>query len=203
MERTSGKLIVSTSDLVGHLACAHLTVLDGQVSTGGLAKPERDDPELAVLTTRGLEHEARYLDTLKAEGLHVVEIAEPAQGTDRLDALIEFVPRLAGAVVVTIPADASYRAVRRAVEVVRTAGVPILGVIENMSGYRCGQCATAGPLFTGDAGERLAREASAPLLARVPFDPRVQSAVDGGSARAAAEVLARAAAALRDRLEAS
>jgi len=124
-------------------------------------------------------------------------------GTDRLDSLIEFVPRLAGAVVVTIPAEASYRAVRRAVEVVRTAGVAILGVVENMSGYRCGQCSTAGPLFAGDAGERLAREAAAPLLARVPFDPRVQSAVDGGSARAAAEVLSRAAAALRDRLEAS
>lgn len=75
MERTSGKLIVSASDLVGHLACGHLTVLDGRVSMGGLAKPERDDPELAVLTTRGLEHEDRYLQTLKAEGMHVVEIA--------------------------------------------------------------------------------------------------------------------------------
>lgn len=77
MERTIGKLIVSATDLVGHLACGHLTVLDGRVSTGGLAKPVRDDPELAVLTTRGLEHERRYLETLKAEGLHVVEIAEP------------------------------------------------------------------------------------------------------------------------------
>lgn len=49
MERTNWQLIVSASDLVGHLACGHLTVLDGRVSTGGLAKPERDDPELAVL----------------------------------------------------------------------------------------------------------------------------------------------------------
>jgi uncharacterized protein len=89
VERTSGKLIVSASDLVGHLACGHLTVLDGRVSTGGLAKPERDDPELAILQTRGLEHEDRYLQRLEAEGLHVVEIAEPdsAAGGDRLAAL--------------------------------------------------------------------------------------------------------------------
>lgn len=87
MERIEGRLIVSATDLVGHLACGHLTVLDGRVSLGALAKPKRDDPELAVLTTRGLEHEDRYLQTLKAEGLHVVEIAEPDRGTDRLAAL--------------------------------------------------------------------------------------------------------------------
>jgi uncharacterized protein len=87
LERTSGKLIVSASDLVGHLACGHLTVLDGRVSTGGLAKPERDDPELAILQTRGLEHEDRYLQRLKAEGLDVVEIAEPDGSADRLTAL--------------------------------------------------------------------------------------------------------------------
>jgi ATP-binding protein involved in chromosome partitioning len=117
-------------------------------------------------------------------------------GTERFDALVELVPDLTGVVVVTVPSEASYRAVRRAVEAARAAEVAVLGVVENMSGYRCDGCGDTRPLFAGDAGERLAREADAPLLARVPFDPALQ-AVDDGDLEGAAEALAPVADALR------
>lgn len=123
-------------------------------------------------------------------------------GTDRLLALVDLVPRIAGVVVVTIPSAASYRAVRRSAEVARSAAVPVLGVVENMSGYRCAECGSTGPLFAGDAGERLAAEAGAPLLARVPFEPRAQEAADGGVVEGAGEMLEAAARALLARLEA-
>jgi ATP-binding protein involved in chromosome partitioning len=122
-------------------------------------------------------------------------------GTDRLEALVELVPALAGGVVVTIPSQASFRAVRRAVETARAEKVAVLGIIENMAGYACGRCGDVGPLFHGDAGERLARETGAPLLARIAFDPRVEAAA-GGGAHPAAELLLPAAEALRARLEA-
>jgi ATP-binding protein involved in chromosome partitioning len=124
-------------------------------------------------------------------------------GSERLDTLAELVPRLAGAVVVTIPSDASYRAVRRAVEAARAGHVPLLGVVENMAGYRCESCRAHGPLFAGDAGERLARDAAAPLLARIPFDPAMQSLVDRGDVASAAVALGPAADALVARLGAS
>jgi len=117
-------------------------------------------------------------------------------GTDRLDALVELLPRPPGVVVVTIPSEASFRSVRRAVAAAREASLPVHGVIENMAGYRCAGCSVEGPLFHGDAGERLAREAGAPLLARIPFDPRVQAAVDAGGLDAAATALSGAAGAL-------
>jgi ATP-binding protein involved in chromosome partitioning len=123
-------------------------------------------------------------------------------GTDRLDALLELVPRLAGAVVVTIPSEASYRAVRRAVEAARAGGVRVLGVVENMAGYRCGACDATGPLFAGDAGRKLAAETGAPLLSRIPFDPRVPAAVDRGEVALAADALAAGARTLCGRLEA-
>jgi ATP-binding protein involved in chromosome partitioning len=124
-------------------------------------------------------------------------------GTDRLDALAELLPRPPGIVVVTIPSEASYRSVRRAVAAARDASLPVHGIIENMSGYRCAGCSVEGPLFHGDAGERLAREAEAPLLARVPFDPLVQAAVEAGGLDAARDALSGAASALLARLEAS
>lgn len=123
-------------------------------------------------------------------------------GSERLDTLAELVPGLAGAVVVTIPSDASYRAVRRAVEAARAAAIPLLGVVENMAGYRCAGCHAEGPLFAGDAGARLARDTGAPLLARIPFAPDVQASVDAGDTKAAASALAPAAQALQARLAA-
>jgi ATP-binding protein involved in chromosome partitioning len=122
-------------------------------------------------------------------------------GSERLDTLVELVPGLRGAVVVTIPSEASYRAVKRAVEAARAARVEILGIVENMAGYRCGGCREDGPLFAGDAGERLGRESGAPVLARVPFDPALQSKIDSGDPAAAAVALAPAGAALLARLD--
>jgi ATP-binding protein involved in chromosome partitioning len=121
-------------------------------------------------------------------------------GSERLDTLAELVPSLAGIVVVTIPSDASYRAVKRAVEAARSARIPILGVVENMAGYRCSSCRGDGPLFAGDAGDRLARETGTELLARIPFDPAVQAGIDAGETAAAAAALAPAAEALLARL---
>jgi ATP-binding protein involved in chromosome partitioning len=123
-------------------------------------------------------------------------------GTDRLDALVELLPRPPGVVVVTIPSEASFRSVRRALETARDASVPVLGVIENMSAYRCEGCSASRPLFPGDAGERLAREAGAPLLARVPFDPLFQGGADAGVLADSVDALAGAARALLSRLEA-
>lgn len=124
-------------------------------------------------------------------------------GRGRLDALVDLLPRPPAVVVVTIPSEASFRSVRRAVEAAREARARILGVVENMAGYRCAGCAAQGPLFRGDAGERLAGEAGVPLLARIPFDPRAQDAADAGDPGAAADALAAAAPSLLSLLEAA
>lgn len=96
MEQADGRMIVSASDLVGHLACAHITALEGEAAAGRRPRPERDDPELAVLQRRGFEHEAAHLAALTAAGLTVVEIPEPdltaapaSGGTGRMAALRE------------------------------------------------------------------------------------------------------------------
>src|SRR5690606_29200862 len=87
LERIDGELVVSATDLVGHLACAHLTLLDGLAALGQLQRPDREDREVEVLTRRGLAHEAAYLGALRAEGLTVVEIAAPDPSLPRLEAL--------------------------------------------------------------------------------------------------------------------
>jgi ATP-binding protein involved in chromosome partitioning len=103
-------------------------------------------------------------------------------GGHRLEDLAELVPRLE-VIGVTIPSDEARRSVLRCLSMARDRGLPILGVIENMSGYVCGGCSAVGPLFEGDAGAALAGAFDVPLLARLPFHP-------GQGPEADAEILA-------------
>ncbi|HEV8358321.1 MAG TPA: P-loop NTPase [Gemmatimonadales bacterium] len=90
-------------------------------------------------------------------------------GADRLEDLAELVPHLAGALAISIPSEESRRSVERAMRSALRAKVKLLGVIENMSGYACGQCGRTGPLFPGNAGPALAEEFGVPLVAKIPF----------------------------------
>lgn len=74
MQLLDGALIFSATDLVGFLACPHLTQLDLQVARGERPPPGRTDPVLEALARRGLAQEQAYLDRLRAEGRQVVAV---------------------------------------------------------------------------------------------------------------------------------
>src|SRR5438067_4782040 len=80
MQFLDGRLIVSPSDLTGFLECEHLTQQELAAARGEIERPERKDPELEVLTRRGLEHEARHLAELRIGHRRVVEFPFP-EGT--------------------------------------------------------------------------------------------------------------------------
>ncbi len=83
--------------------------------------------------------------------------------------LAELVPSLTGALAVTIPTEESRRSVERAVRTAVENNITVLGVIENMSGHACDACGEVQRLFDGNAGERIAKEFSVPLLGSIPF----------------------------------
>jgi uncharacterized protein len=71
-----GQLVLSATDLSNHLGCQHLTSLDLRVAHGLLGKPEVHDPNREALAARGLEHETRYLDSLREQGLRVENLKD-------------------------------------------------------------------------------------------------------------------------------
>lgn len=97
-----------------------------------------------------------------------IDLPPGADGAVELGGLI---PSLTGALAVTIPSEESRASVSRTLRAARDGGIRLLGVIENMSGYRCEGCATTQPLFAGNAGAELAAEFEVELLGRVPFSP--------------------------------
>jgi len=86
----------------------------------------------------------------------------------------------AKAVVVTTPQDLSLSDVRRSISFCRALNLPVLGVIENMSGWACPSCGQRLDLFKRGGGERMAAEMNVPFLGALPIDPALVTAGDEG-----------------------
>ncbi|OJJ51181.1 hypothetical protein ASPZODRAFT_12021 [Penicilliopsis zonata CBS 506.65] len=87
-----------------------------------------------------------------------------------------------GAVVVTTPQEVSLLDVRKEIDFCRKAGIRVLGLVENMSGFVCPSCSHESMIFrpTTGGGRRLAKKMGIPFLGAVPLDPRVGMACDYG-----------------------
>lgn len=103
----------------------------------------------------------------------------PGTSSDAVN-LMEYVPDLAGAVVVTIPSEVSQNVARKAAILCRKAGVRIFGIIENMSGFVCPTCGDRVDILRVGGGEKLAQEMDIPFLGRIPLDPRLSECSDEG-----------------------
>lgn len=87
---------------------------------------------------------------------------------------------LAGAVVVSTPQDVSLKIARRGLRMMEQVNVPVLGVVENMSGFTCPSCGTLTHIFHQGGGEAIAQELGVPFLGKVPLDPSVVDSGDNG-----------------------
>jgi ATP-binding protein involved in chromosome partitioning len=86
-----------------------------------------------------------------------------------------------GAVMVTTPQEVSTGDVRRAVRMFERVRTPIVGIVENMSGYTCPHCGEHADLFGRGGGERLAAEMNVAFLGAIPLDIAVRVAGDTGA----------------------
>ncbi len=101
-------------------------------------------------------------------------------GSDRFAAVAGAVPRLDGVLVVTVPSLVSGAVVKKAIAAALRRGDPVLGVVENMAGYVCPACGNLGSLFPSSQTADMACALGVPVLASIPFDPRVAAGADAG-----------------------
>jgi len=121
----------------------------------------------------------QFLQRVAWGELDVLVVDLPPGTGDAPLSLVQTVP-LSGAVIVTTPQGVALSDVRRSVGMFNEVRVPIYGFIENMAGLECPHCHKDITLYEGNGGERLSQEYSAPVLARVPFDPAVGQSGDNG-----------------------
>jgi ATP-binding protein involved in chromosome partitioning len=101
-----------------------------------------------------------------------------------------------GAVVVTTPQQVSVGDALRGVKMFERTGVPILGIVENMSWFENPETGKPIAIFGSGGGTRLAEETNLPLIGQIPLDPRVQEGGDTGRPIVVAEPNSSAAKAL-------
>jgi len=85
-----------------------------------------------------------------------------------------------GAVIVTTPQELAISDVRKCVTFCRQLNLPVLGVVENMSGFVCPHCGKTSDIFKSGGGEAMAADMGVPFLGRVPIDPEMVLAGDRG-----------------------
>jgi len=103
----------------------------------------------------------------------------PGTGDESLSVL-QLLPDMDGVIIVTIPSQVSEDIVRKAVTFARGMNIPILGLVENMSGVVCPHCGERIDVFGTKGGENVAESMNISLLGKIPMDPRVSSTMDAG-----------------------
>jgi ATP-binding protein involved in chromosome partitioning len=93
--------------------------------------------------------------------------------------VLELVPE-ANLLAVTTPQRSAHTVASRVIRMATDAGMPIAGVVENMSATSCSHCGCQDAVFGSGGGELLAGQAGAPLLGRVPLDLALREAGDRG-----------------------
>lgn len=104
----------------------------------------------------------------------------PGTGDEPLS-VMQLIPDMDGVIVVTMPSEVSEAVVKKAVTFARQMGVPIIGVVENMSGFICPDCGAKIDIFKVGGGKRIAEDQSVPYLGSIPLDPKICSDSDSGT----------------------
>lgn len=103
----------------------------------------------------------------------------PGTGDEPLS-IAQLIPDADGVVIVTTPQEVALLDSRKCINFARQLKLPVLGIIENMSGLNCPHCNGFIPLFSQDGGRRAAKELSVPFLGALPIDPDMPAHCDHG-----------------------
>lgn len=146
------------------------------MSVGLLAEPDHPlvwrGPVLHKIVTQFI-HEVEWGD------LDYLLIDLPPGTGDAQITIVQESP-ICGVLLVTTPQQVAISDVRRSIHMFRRVGIPVLGVIENMSYLLCGHCGEPTPIFGSGGGQLLSDELHAPLLGQVPIEPRICTGGDIG-----------------------
>lgn len=123
----------------------------------------------------------------------------PGTGDAQLS-LVQATP-VSGAIIVTTPQDVATGDALRGAKMFEHVGVPVVGIVENMSWIECTHCGERTALFGSGGGARLAAELRIPLLAEIPISPRIVPDADAGRPIVISDPESAAARALRSLAE--
>jgi len=177
---------------------ARMTGLEGEplVSDGQFIEPLEVAPNLKMISMGSLMKGGdtpviwrgpmklgvlkQFLSDVNWGDLDALVIDSPPGTGDEPLTICQLIPEMAGAVVVTTGQAVALLDSRKAVNFLKQLGIPVLGILENMTSFHCPHCAREINLFKTGGGRQAAEEMGVPFLGSVPFDPAMVDAGDDG-----------------------
>ena len=145
----------------------------------GFLLPSEDT---AVIWRGALRHKAlqQFLeDVVWGEKDFVIMDMPPGTGDEALS-VAQIVPEVEGVVIVVTPQDVALLDARKAINFASQMKIPVLGIVENMSGFVCPHCGETVNIFKKGGGEEAARKYGVPFLGRIPLYPEIVDNSDSG-----------------------
>ncbi|KAK5669010.1 cytosolic Fe-S cluster assembly factor nbp35, variant 2 [Batrachochytrium dendrobatidis] len=144
------------------------------------------DPDEAVIW-RGAKKNGlikQFLKDVNWGTLDIMLVDTPPGTSDEHLSVVQYLKEcgIDGAVIVTTPQEMSLQDVRKEINFCKKVGVPIIGVVENMSGFVCPKCTKTSAIFSPSTGgaAKMAMEMDIPFLGSIPMDPRLGLSSDHG-----------------------
>jgi ATP-binding protein involved in chromosome partitioning len=158
----------------------HLEPMEGHglqaISIGFLIDIDTPMVWRGPMVTQALEQLLK--DTRWRELDYLVIDLPPGTGDIQLT-LAQKVP-VTGAVIVTTPQDIALIDARKGLKMFEKVGIPILGIVENMSFHRCEKCGHESYIFGSGGAERMCKDYGTELLGQLPLDESIQQQADSG-----------------------
>lgn len=147
----------------------------------GFLIPNPDDP---VIWRGPLKYSLirQFLSNVEWGELDYLIIDSPPGTGDEPLSVVQLLSDIDGALNVTTPQEVAVEDVRRSINFCKKVNIPVLGVIENMSGFICPHCGKSTEIFKSGGGERMASEMGVPFLGKIPIDIRIMETSDMGIA---------------------
>ncbi len=123
----------------------------------------------------------QFLSDVSWGDLDVLVVDLPPGTGDEILSILQSIPDIDGVVIVSTPQEVAVLDARRAIRLVEKMGVPVLGIIENMSKFVCPKCGDSYKLFGEGVTKKAASEFEIQHLGSLPLDPRIISLSDKGT----------------------
>jgi Mrp family chromosome partitioning ATPase len=148
------------------------------MSIGFLISDQKD----AVIWRAPLKHSLikQFLSEVNWGKLDYLIVDCPPGTGDELISIAQLLEGAFGAVIVTTPQDVALIDVRKSISFCHNVALPVLGLVENMSGFVCPHCGITVDIFKSGGGEKMASEIGVPFLGRIPIDSQMVERGDSG-----------------------
>lgn len=151
--------------------------------------------DTAVIWRGSLRHKAiqQFLEEVVwGERDFIILDMPPGTGDEGLS-VAQLIPEVEGVIIVVTPQDVALLDARKAINFANQMKLPVLGIVENMSGFVCPHCGESVDIFKKGGGEEASKKYGVPFLGRIPLIPEiVQNSDDGVPSASSNEVVAKA-----------